>query len=98
MSDQVSAIETEDEDKAATYLRELQAKAGFSEQDVAEGRPVWEVIKKGFRSPLVSTWQLFDSHQILTRPVDQQGFSELGSHSRQREEEVEEKDYTCSAC
>lgn len=54
MSDQVSATETEDEEKAATYLSNLQQKAGFSELDVAEGRPVWEVIKKGSRSALVS--------------------------------------------
>lgn len=54
MSDQVSGIETEDKEKTATYLGELQAAAGFSAQDIAEERPVWEVIKKGFRSEGVS--------------------------------------------
>ncbi|KAF7968816.1 hypothetical protein HWV62_29252 [Athelia sp. TMB] len=50
MSDQVSAIETEDEEKAAAYLQNLHKEAGFSERDIAEELPVWEVIKKGFRS------------------------------------------------
>ncbi|KAF7982767.1 hypothetical protein HWV62_26672 [Athelia sp. TMB] len=43
MSDQVSAIETDDEEKATAYVRNLQEKAGFSQQDIAEGRPVWEM-------------------------------------------------------
>lgn len=58
MSDQVSAIETDDEEKAAEYLSRLQAKAGFSAQDIAEERPVWEVIRKGFRSALVSRFKV----------------------------------------
>ena len=54
MTEEVSGIETDDEEKRQEHLKRIQNAAGLTEQDVKDGVEVFERVHRAWRSEMVS--------------------------------------------
>lgn len=50
MSDQISELDTDDEDEKKARKTDVQKAANLSEREVRAGVPVWETIRPAWRS------------------------------------------------
>lgn len=57
MTDQVSGIETDDEEARFEHRRALEVEARLSEAEIQDRTPVYETVKWGFWSEMVSNHQ-----------------------------------------
>jgi hypothetical protein len=57
MTDQVSGIETEDEDKKTAHLASIRTAAGVTEEEIKDRVEVFERVQWAFRSELVGISQ-----------------------------------------
>ena len=65
MMDQVSGIETDDEEKKSGHLASIHAAAGLTEEDIEDRVEVFERVQWAFRSELVRIFNsLFASEQV----------------------------------
>jgi hypothetical protein len=65
MTDQVSGIETDDEEKKSGHLASIRAAAGLTEEDIEDRVEVFERVQWAFRSELVRIFiSLYASGQV----------------------------------
>jgi hypothetical protein len=65
MTDQVSGIETDDEEKKSGHLASIRAAAGLTEEDIEDRVEVFERVQWAFRSELVRIFKsLYVSDQV----------------------------------